>query len=287
MSRVRPQQRLGDNGAMTEDRCVTRRGVLTGALLSTVGLLTGCSSVADVVTAPNTALSGSFTSEARLGATVRWKVITPSSTDVHGLPVVVFLHGKNGDHTMVDYWADALADHVADGGDPLAIAAMDAGNTYYHRRASGEDAGAMITEEFLPALADRGLDVSRVALAGISMGGYGALRLAAQLGPDRVPGVAVASPALWREPASFAPGAFDSARDHADNNVFGQQDHLAATQLRIDCGLSDPFLGATRDYVNEFGGNPPQHSFSAGGHNVDYWRTLVPDQLTLLATALS
>lgn len=231
------------------------------------------------------ALSGKFESSARLGRLVRWQVLTPNGTDPQGLPVVVFLHGKGGDHTMVDYWQPGLDEYARSGGTAMALAGIDAGNTYYHPRASGEDAGKLITDEFIPLLADQGLDTSRLAFAGMSMGGYGALRLAGLLGADRLRAVVVSSPALWPQDDEYAPGAFDSPRDHAQHNVFGRQDDLTGMSVRVDCGLADPFLAATRGYLNGFATEVP-HSYTEGGHNVAYWESRVPVQLDQLGAAL-
>ncbi len=45
-----------------------------------------------------------------------------------------------------------LAAGVRAGLPPLAIASVDGGTTYWHRRQDGEDAGAMVLEEFVPLL---------------------------------------------------------------------------------------------------------------------------------------
>ena len=144
----------------------------------------------------------------------------------------------------------------------------------------------MVVEEFLPLLADHGLDVSRLGFLGWSMGGYGSLRLAGKLGADRVAGVAAVSPALWHEYADTSPGAFDDAADFADATVFGRQDTLDGIPVRIDCGEGDPFYAATRDYVAGFD-TPPAGGFEPGDHDVGYWRRMAPQQLRFLARAFA
>lgn len=59
------------------------------------------------------------------------------------------------------------------------------GGSYWHKRASGEDSGAMVLSELIPLLDTHNLDTSRVAFLGWSMGGYGALLLGGRLGPAR------------------------------------------------------------------------------------------------------
>lgn len=231
-------------------------------------------------------VSGSFVSEARNGATCGWSL----TTSADGLPVVVVLHGRRNDHASAfarSYLAldRFLAAGMAEGMSPVAIASVDGGDTYWHARRSGEDAGAMVVDEFLPMLAQRGLDTSRIGLLGWSMGGFGALHLAPVLG-GALRGVGVMSPALWHRYDDTSPGAFDDAADFARVTVFGREDTLAGVPLRVDCGEGDPFYPATRDFVH--GLEPrPAGGFSRGDHDIGYWRRVVPKQLRFLAEALT
>ena len=102
----------------------------------------------------------------------------------------------------------------------------------------------MVLDEFLPLLAEQGLDTSRVAFLGWSMGGYGAMLLGARLGAGRTAGICAVSPALWTSSGAAAPGAFDGAEDYAANSVWGLG-ALNGIPLRIDCGDDDPFASAT------------------------------------------
>jgi hypothetical protein len=236
---------------------------------------------------------GSFDSAARLGTRVGWAVSHPPGTDPDsrtGLPVVLVLHGRGVDHTAAfreNYLGlgHVLAAAVRAGVPPFAVAAVDGGDSYWHPRATGEDASAMLTGEFLPLLAERGLDVSRIGLLGWSMGGYGSLRLAGRLGAARVAGVAAESPALWRHYGDSAPGAFDDAADFARHTVFGRQHDLAGIAVRVDCGQSDPFYDATRRYVRGFR-DRPAGGFQRGGHKTGYWRRMAPAQLAFLGGSL-
>ena len=179
-------------------------------------------------------VSGSFVSRARRGRRCGWSIATPpsyGSDAASSLPVAVVLHGHGGDHTKAfdDGYLGLdrfLAQAVGEGATPFAMASVDGGNTYWHRRADGEDAGAMVVDELLPLLAERGLDVRRLAFLGWSMGGYGALRLGGLLGRDRVTAASAMSPALWHRFADTAPGAFDHAADFAGVTVFGRQRQL-------------------------------------------------------------
>ena len=125
-----------------------------------------------------------------------------------------------------------LAQAVEAGLPPFAVVAVDGGGSYWHKRASGEDSGAMVLDELIPMLDSQGLDTSRVGFLGWSMGGYGALLLGARLGPARTAAICAVSPALWTSSGATAPGAFDGADDYAANSVWG----LPAARRRFRSG---------------------------------------------------
>jgi S-formylglutathione hydrolase FrmB len=235
-------------------------------------------------------LSGVLASAAR-GRDVHWRVAYPPDRQPgDALPVALVLHGRGGnersafDELQLDRY---LADAVTDGAPPFALAAIDGGDHgYWHRRADGDDAGAMLLDEFVPLLAARGLTTSRVALFGWSMGGYGALLLAETAGPARIAAVAADSPALWPSFAGSAEGAFDGAADFAAHDVMAGSARLAGVPVRIACGDRDPFYGAVRTFartVPDLAGT----DFSTGEHTDTFWRRTAPDQLRFLASALA
>jgi S-formylglutathione hydrolase FrmB len=140
----------------------------------------------------------------------------------------------------------------------------------------------MVLAELLPMLAAQGLDTSRVAFLGWSMGGYGALLLGARLGPARTAGICAVSPALWTSYQASDPGAFDSANDWATNMVFGQP-ALASIPIRVDCGTNDRFYPAARQFVAQLR-RPPSGGFSPGGHDESFWKQQLPTELTWMAS---
>lgn len=267
------------------------QGALPGRpwLQAHLGLNGAAGVVPDV--APGPVETGSFVSAHRLGAETGWCVIRPPGRH-RRLPVVVALHGLGQDHASLlgpafgldRYLAAAVGAGVA----PYAIAAADGGTSYWHPRPDGEDAGAMVVDELLPLLADRGLDTDRLGLIGWSMGGYGALRLGALLGPGGVVGGVVASsPAIWSDPDEASSSGFADRDEYERYTVVGHQEDLAGIAVRVDCGTGDPFYRDVEDYVAGFPtAADVTSSFEPGAHDPAYWRRMLPAQLAFLGAAV-
>ncbi|MBA8802918.1 pimeloyl-ACP methyl ester carboxylesterase [Nocardioides ginsengisegetis] len=238
---------------------------------------------------PGPVVSGSFTSRHRLGAETGWSLVMPPvSTGI--LPLVVALHGLGEDHATLTGPSFGLgrylAQYVAQGGEPFAIATVDGGTSYWHPRPSGEDASAMVTDELLPRLAGHGVATHRYGLIGWSMGGYGALRLAGLLGNEVVPAVVASSPALWTDADDASDSGFSSPEEYEQNTVFGHQSDLAGIAVRIDVGTGDPFFPAVVDYVAGFPDGTVVAINEPGGHDTGYWRRMLPEQLAFLGASL-
>jgi len=233
-----------------------------------------------------TMTTGSFVSAARGGIDTNWAIARPPG-QTKALRPVIALHGKGSDTSsvMAGGVEQGLAQAVNAGLPPFAVVAVDGGGSYWHNRASGEDSGAMVLNELIPMLDTQGLDTSRVAFLGWSMGGYGALLLGGRLGPARTAAICAVSPALWLSPGAAAPGAFDGADDFAANSVFGMP-ALASIPIRVDCGDSDPFYSATKQFIAQLP-NPPAGGFSPGGHNAAFWSSQLPAELTWMAPLLT
>ena len=131
-------------------------------------------------------------------------------------------------------------------------------------------------------------DPRRVAIGGISMGGYGAYAIA-RLRPKRFCAVGGHSAALWRSGGESAPGAFDDAQDFGRNDVIA----LARTRGRaawgsarlwLDGGTEDPFRAAGEDFAGALG-IVMRHW--PGAHEGDYWRAHFGSYLRFYAAALA
>ena len=232
-----------------------------------------------------TYVDGSFVSAARGGVSTNWAIARPPGQTAPLRPIIA-LHGKGQDAAgvMAGGVENGLAQAVDAGIPPIAVVAVDGGGSYWHQRASGEDSGAMVLNELIPMLSEQGLDTSRVAFMGWSMGGYGALLLGARLGPARTAAITAVSPALWTSSGATAPGAFDGADDYEANSVWGLP-ALNSIPIRIDCGDSDPFYSATKQFTAQLA-NPPSGGFSPGGHDGAFWSSQLPAEVAWMAPLL-
>jgi S-formylglutathione hydrolase FrmB len=202
-----------------------------------------------------------------------------------GAVAAVCLPGRGSDARWV---MDTLhvVDFVAAAGLRYAVAAVDGGESYWHRRASGEDRMRMLLDEFLPLL-ERRFGLRPRAVIGWSMGGYGAL-LAAERRPALFPAVAVSSAAIWptyaQQDAAVA-DAFDSPADFARNDVFAGSGRLARTAVSISCGTADPFLQNDRAFAGRLA-HTPAGEFVAGCHDEDFWRRMLPAQVRFIGRSV-
>jgi S-formylglutathione hydrolase FrmB len=101
-----------------------------------------------------------------------------------------------------------------------------------------------VTEDLIPRVAKEfDADAERVAIGGISMGGYGAFDIA-RLNPGRFCAIGGHSPALWQSAGETAPGAFDDAEDFASHEVVGAAASAPGPFLEqpvwLDSGDADP-----------------------------------------------
>ncbi|GAA3598274.1 alpha/beta hydrolase-fold protein [Kineosporia mesophila] len=236
-----------------------------------------------------------FDSAAR-GREVTWGWVTPPGQDPDGLPVVLVLHGRGDNaHSAFDGLAlhQYLAQHVQEGGAPFGVVSVDGGETYWHPRASGDNALAMLQDELLPRVAGLGFSTKKVASMGYSMGGFGSLLLAREAThgrfgePGQLVAAAASSPALFAGGAASSAGSFDDAEDFTRWGALSRRPGIkGAFPLSVSCGSDDPFCAETKRYRSRC--DPaPQGSIGDGAHTTNYWRSQVPDQFRFLAQHLA
>lgn len=207
-----------------------------------------------------------------------------------GRPLLVLLHGRGTSPSwmLTDQLLGALQ---KEGKKAPAVALLDGGDdSYWHDRAAG-DWGHYVMKEAIPqALKVLHADPKRVAIGGISMGGFGALDLA-RLYPTRFCAVGGHSPALWRTGGETAAGAFDDAADFSRHDLFSsvQNGFRYREPVWIDVGDEDPFFAADHDFahlVADSGSDVSMH-FWSGAHNSEYWLPHMNDYIDFYSNALA
>ncbi len=216
-------------------------------------------------------------------------------------PVYYLLHGLSDDHTTwqrrtrIEWYVREL---------PLIVVMPDGFRGFYTNHENGHAYATYMAEE-LPAFIERNFpavgDRAGRCVGGLSMGGYGALRLA--LGyPTRYVSANSHSGAL-----AFGrrPNRADSPLAQAEfelivgtNPAGGPHDlhALAAAGLesrtlphiRIDCGTEDFLLEDNREFAAELArlGVPHQYEEFPGSHSWDYWDLHVREALAFHARHL-
>ena len=187
--------------------------------------------------------------------------------------LLVLLHGRGStpDSFLSQQFFDGLA---ALGRRAPAVLLLDGGDhSYWHDRRDGKW-GTMVLREAIPAGVAR-TGARKVAIGGISMGGFGALELAARQ-PFRFCAVGGHSPALWLRAADTAPGAFDDAADFRRNDLLSVAKRRAVygSRVWIDAGTDDPFRAADAVLARRLQEQDEQVVLHVwpGGHDNAYWR---------------
>ena len=219
------------------------------------------------------------------------KVVIPPGGGATKRPLLVFLHGRNNDETS-NLDDELFAELRALGRRAPVVAFPSADEaSYWHDRESGAW-GRYVLEEVIPQTERRFDTNGKVALAGMSMGGFGAYDLALRSG-RRFCAVGGHSPAIWTSSGETAPGAFDDAEDFARHDLVStarsDQARFARQPLWLDAGTEDPFDPGDRALVAALraGGAALTVKRWPGGHERSYWRSHWKDYLRYYATALA
>ncbi len=249
--------------------------------------------------APETAANG----ELRLGAItveseavgrpLQVSVLVPTEASAGKRPLLVFLHGAGGSSESF-LENEAVLGTLARLGDEAPVVAFPEGEeSWWHDRASG-NWGEYVVREVIPAVSRRfGADPRRVAVGGISMGGYGAYHLGLAY-PGRWCAVGGHSAGLWTNPAEEYPGAFDGQADYEANDVLAaieaDPDAFGEVPVWNDYGDEDWFVTGNEALVSALEPST-QTALTAhvwpGGHDLAYWNTHFPQYLGFYARSLA
>jgi len=204
-------------------------------------------------------------------------------------PLLVLLHGRGGDGEQSNA-NDAFFDALGALGPraPIVVFPNGGESSYFHRRAGGDWARYVLDEVIPRAVTRLGADPRRVAIGGISMGGYGAFNIA-RLRPRGFCAVGGHSAALWLRGGDSAAGAFDDAEDFARNDVIAlaRARGRAAwgdARLWLDGGTKDPFRVGGEALAGALG---IRMRHWPGEHDGHYWRAHYARYLRFYADALA
>lgn len=225
----------------------------------------------------------------------------PAAPATGPLPLVTLMHGVYGSHWawLFKGGAHKVLDRlIAEENLPPMMLAMPSdglwgdGSGYAHH--AGADYHHWIVQE-VPAAAS--LVDPRIArgprfLCGLSMGGYGALRLGA-LHAEKYNAISAHSPctdlAHLQGFVEETPEQFDLAEDQplAVLDCLKQNAHCLPP-LRFDCGSEDVLIEHSRTLHRELNhaGIPHVYQEFTGGHTWDYWHEHLADSLRFFAQTL-
>jgi S-formylglutathione hydrolase FrmB len=217
-----------------------------------------------------------------VGKTLHTTVVIPEGArqKERNRHLLIFLHGRGGDDESFLGDAEMFKALARLGGGAPVVAFPDGGDhSYWHNRQGG-NWDRYLFREVIPQVArSAAADTHRVAVGGISMGGFGAYDLVLHH-PGRFCAVGGHSPALWRSASETAPGAFDDAADFGRNNVIGaarrDDPAFAGLPIWIDAGDADPFQPGDRAFraaLRSDGARLTQHLDWPGGHDAAYWNS--------------
>lgn len=208
----------------------------------------------------------------------------------HGWPVLYLLHGLSDDHSAWLRYTSIERYAVAAG---LAVVMPAAGRSFYANEVHGLRYWDWIAEE-LPRMVGEMFRLSTrpedTFVAGLSMGGYGALKLGLTH-PSRYAGVASLSgavdlPLLARTPerAALIRRVFDGeVGDHDD--LFALLDGARGVPpLYLACGSEDVHLPANQRFAERASaaGAEITTDFRAGAHEWGLWDAVVRDVIAWL-----
>jgi S-formylglutathione hydrolase FrmB len=205
--------------------------------------------------------------------------------------LLVLLHGRH-DPSPLHWFGDisgpqsmlnnALFAGLARLGDraPTVVLLNGGGHSYFHNRRDGAWATSLLREA-IPQAVRRFRTHGKIAIGGISMGGYGALHLAS-LQPNEFCAVGGHSAAVWTSGGASAPGAFDDADDYTRNDIFAAASRLKGVPVWLDNGDRDPFLAADAELARTL--HVTQHVWP-GGHIGSYWHAHMAQYLRFYESA--
>ena len=250
----------------------------------------------------------SFQSQA-LGRAMKYRVLVPQAYDASDrrYPVLYLLHGLTGDYKD---WTTRtnLAEYTRTMA--LIVVMPDGENQWYTNATDGNarfedyiatDLPADVVQKYRTVNSRYGR-----AIAGLSMGGYGALKLALKR-PAQFAVTGSFSGALGvtregeleemigggveaeRMGKIFGPSGSDTRKQNDVFALAAAMKPAAAPYVYIDCGTSDRLIVSNREVVAALqkAGVAYEYHEIAGGHSWDYWDRRIREFLPILMKRLA
>ncbi len=228
--------------------------------------------------------------------------VPPQCTDRTSVPLLLLLHGVYGSHwtwTMKGGVHRTTLRLSEEGRLRPTVIAMPSDGLWKdgsgYLKQDSADYERWIVEDVPEAVREAAACVdcsSPLFLSGLSMGGYGALRLGAKYA-SRISGIsahsAITHPSQFagftRESTGMYKGEFDG---DADPMFWFRRNRATLPPLRFDCGRSDPLLAANRVLHESLLTEGITHTFEEfdGGHEWPYWQHHAADTLLFVEDVL-
>jgi S-formylglutathione hydrolase FrmB len=246
---------------------------------------------------------GTFHSQS-LGRDIRYRVILPRKYEDRGrFPVLYLLHGLYGDYLNWDTRTglESYARNL-----PFLIVMPDAGNSWYTNSATvpADRFEDFIAKDLIGEIDARYhtiRDRHKRSIAGVSMGGYGAIKLALKY-PElfvfagSLSGAMNAAQNLDAERLDFRAKLQEvfgdsQSRVRSENDVFRilkLPDSAGYPYFYLACGTSDSFLPVNRAFVDKLSSLnvPYEYHETPGGHTWEYWDKAVQPLLRAVKSAM-
>jgi S-formylglutathione hydrolase FrmB len=253
--------------------------VLASALLA----VCGCGSSKPEVAPPPKVTN--FALQSKLMGRPLYEVLVTPAEGGKGRPLLVFLHGYGA--APSDTLSPAFVMALRRLGDRAPVVLLPEGDTgWWHDRDEGRWGTYVLREAIPAALRRSGADGKRVAIGGISMGGFGALDLG-RIEPKRFCAVGGHSPAVLRRD-EFGFG-FDNADDYARHDLLSlaRKDSLYDARVWIDVGNRDDLRPAATElsHVLKRAGDDVSFHVWPGAHDGEYWDAHFAEYLRFYADA--
>jgi S-formylglutathione hydrolase FrmB len=247
-----------------------------------VVVLCGCGSSRPKPTGPPHVTGFSLDSKL-LGKPLDEVLVTPEGGG-KGRPLLVFLHGYGASPSgTLDAAFTRALQRLGDRTPVVLLPEGEAG--WWHDRAEGKWGSYVLREAIPAALRRSGADPQRVAIGGISMGGFGALDIGRK--HDRFCAVGGHSPALLT--ADESGFGFDNLRDFARHDLLAiaQKQDPYDIPVWIDVGDRDELRPVATKLARELRADGAEVSFHVwpGVHDNAYWDAHFVDYLRFYADA--